>query len=258
MISSEKAWQDVGVCDDVVYNIYIDRHRYRIIKVYKYIHMWIAYILYIYIYVVRWELCGKQQKMSWCAGASPRHRAQSLWGLEMRWTDPSSHANPYQPRTMAVSPWCTYPLEPVEPLSASTGFMWNKLQGCAVFCFSWFRRRFCKKLATQCHRMPKKEILCALNRVSLSHTFTFFPWNFCQERGLKSKLLSMCTEGLLPRLVSEMLHAVHWRSPNCRTLICWLTLFWTNMSAESVGIFGCAVLKFKLSESRYSWKAATL
>ena len=152
---------------------------------------------------------------------------------------------------MAVSPWCTYhtyptyPLEPVEPLSASTGFMWNKLQGCAVFCFSWFRRRFCKKLATQCHRMPKKEILCALNRVSLSHTFTFFPWNFCQERGLKSKLLSMCTEGLLPRLVSEMLHAVHWRSPNCRTF--W-HFFWTNMSAESVGIFGCAVLKF-MSES---------
>ena len=237
----------------------IDRHRYRIIKDIS-IYTCELLIYCIYIYVVRWELCGKQQKMCWCAGASPRHRAQSLWGLEMRWTDPSSHANPYQPRTMAVSPWCTYPLEPVEPLSASTGFMWNKLQGCAVFCFSWFRRRFCKKLATQCHRMPKKEILCALNRVSLSHTFTFFP-TFARREGWKVNC-SVCAQRVcfpvwfqkcfMPCIGGHQTVA-HWSAD-------W-HFFWTNMSAESVGIFDRAMLccSPEIQVVRvYSWKASTL
>ena len=139
--------------------------------------------------------------MSWCAGASPRQRAQ--YNLEPR---QSHHGTS---------------IESDEPLfSAAIDLMWNKLQGCAVVCFSWLWRRFCKKLATQRYRMPKKRtaVCIALNRDESS--ITVFPWNFCQERGLKSKLLSMCTEGLLPRLVSEMLHAMHWSSPNCRTLIC--------------------------------------
>lgn len=108
MISSEKAWQDVGVCDDVVYNIYIDRHRYRIIKDIS-IYTCELLIYCIYIYMLSGESCAGSSKR--CAGALVHHQGTELSHCgDWRWDEQILLAMPIRTN---LEPWQSHHGAPI-------------------------------------------------------------------------------------------------------------------------------------------------